>query len=102
MTAWGFDFRYARLMGRPATLLEKLCEHAASFGAQSIEVEYKNGREWVLAFKGGAGISIANFTSSSSDGKELRRNLYAAAKRTPRSVFRGQVYLLKPIFYSDR
>lgn len=82
-------------MGKPATLLEKLCEHAASFGAESIEVEYKDGREWVLAFKGGTGISIANFASSRSDGKELRGNLYAAAKKTPRSVFGGQVYLLK-------
>jgi hypothetical protein len=82
-------------MGRPTTLLERLCGHALSLGAQSIEVEYKDGREWVFANKGGMGIGIANYTSSSADAKELRGNLYAAAKKPVRSVIGGQVYILK-------
>ena len=82
-------------MGRPTTLLEGLCGHAVSLGAQSIEVNYKDGREWVFAHKGGIGIRIANYESSSSDGKELRGNLYAAAKKPVRSVIGGHVYLLK-------
>lgn len=82
-------------MGRPATLLEGLCAHALSLGAQSIEVEYKDSREWVFAQRGGTGISIANFASSSADGKELRGNLYAAAKKPVRTVIDGQVYILK-------
>jgi hypothetical protein len=82
-------------MGRPATLLEGLCGHALSLGAQSIEVEYKDSREWVFAHKGGAGIGIANYTSSSADAKELRGNLYAAAKKPVRTVFGGQVYILR-------
>jgi hypothetical protein len=82
-------------MGRPTTLLEGLCGHAVSLGAQSIEVNYKDGREWVFAHKGGIGIRIANYESSSSDGKELRGNLYAAAKKPVRSVIGGQVYILK-------
>lgn len=82
-------------MGRPTTLLEGLCGHAVSLGAQSIEVNYKDGREWVFAHKGAIGIRIANYESSSSDGKELRGNLYAAAKKPVRSVIGGQVYLLK-------
>ena len=68
-------------MGRPTTLLERLCGYALSLGAQSIGVEYKDRREWVFAYKGGIGIGIANYTSSRSDGKELRGNLYAAAKK---------------------
>jgi hypothetical protein len=47
-------------MGQPTTLLEGLCGHALSLGAESIEVEYKDGREWVFANKGGMGIGIAN------------------------------------------
>jgi hypothetical protein len=82
-------------MGRPTTLLEGLCGHALSLGAQSIEVEYKDSREWVFAHKGGAGIGIANYASSSADAKELRGNLYAAAKKPVRIVFGGRVYILK-------
>jgi len=82
-------------MGRPTTLLEGLCGHAVSLGAQSIEVNYKDGREWVFANKGSMGIGIANYKSSSADGKELRGNLYAAAKKPVRSVIGGKVYILK-------
>jgi hypothetical protein len=82
-------------MGRATTLLEGLCGHAMSLGAQSIEVEYKDGREWVIANKGAVGISIANYKSSSTDAKELRGNLYAAAKKPVRTVIGGQVYILK-------
>jgi len=82
-------------MDRPTTLLEGLCGHAVSLGAESIEVNYKDGREWVFANKRGIGIGIANYKSSSADGKELRQNLYAAAKKPVRSFIGGQVYILK-------
>jgi len=82
-------------MGKPTTLLEGLCGHALSLGAQSIEVEYKDGRERVFANQGGIGFGIASYTSSSSDGKELRGNLYAAAKKPVRTVIGGRVYILK-------
>src|SRR5215471_16237268 len=82
-------------MGRATTLLEDLCGHAMSLGAQSIGVEYKDGREYVIATKGAVGISIANYKSSSADANELRRNLYAAAKKPVRTVIEGQVYILK-------
>jgi predicted P-loop ATPase len=68
-------------MGRPTTLLERLCGHALSLGAQSIDVEYKDGQEWVFANKEGKSIEIANYRSSSADARELRGNLYAAAKK---------------------
>ena len=82
-------------MGRPTTLLEGLCGHALSLGAQSIEVEYKESREWIFANKGALGIGIANYASSSADAKELRGNLYAAAKKPVRTVIGGHVYILK-------
>jgi hypothetical protein len=40
-------------------------------------------------------IGIANYESSSADGKELRGNLYAAAKKPVRTVIGGRVYMLK-------
>jgi repressor LexA len=82
-------------MGRPATLLEGLCGHALSLGAQSIEVEYKDRREWVFANIGSTGVGIASYPSSSANAKELRANLQAAAKRPVRTVIGGQVYILK-------
>jgi hypothetical protein len=88
-------------MGRPTTLLEGLCGHALSLGAQSIEVECKDGREWVIANQKGNGISIANYRSSSADAKELRGNLYAAAKKPRRTVIGGKVYILKVDIYDS-
>jgi hypothetical protein len=82
-------------MGRPTTLLEGLCGHALSIGAESIEVEYKDGREWVYARQGPMGVGIANYKSSGADAKELRKNLYAAAKKPVRAAIGGQVYILK-------
>ena len=58
-------------------------------------VEYKDGRERVFANNGAVGISIANYKSSSADAKELRGNLYAAAKKPVRTVIGGQVHILK-------
>ena len=81
-------------MGKPATLLEGLCRHARLLGAQSIEVEHKDGREWVIATTEGIGIAIAIYLSSRADAKELRGNLYAAAKKPARTVIAGQVAAL--------
>jgi hypothetical protein len=83
-----------KCMGKPATLLEGLCGHALSLGAQSIGVERKDGREWVFAYRDGAGIGIANYPSAGPDAKELRGNLSAAAKRPVRAVVGGRVYIL--------
>jgi len=82
-------------VGKPTTLLEGLCGHSLSLGAQSIEVQRKDGREWVFATQGSIGIGIANYTTSSAEGKELRGDLYAAAKKPVRTVIDGQVYILK-------
>jgi len=92
-------------MGKPQSLLEGLCGHALSLGANSIGVEYKDGRQWVFANKGtadmGVGISIANYERASTDEEELRGNLYAAVKKVPRAVFDGKVYLLKTRRFED-
>ncbi len=88
-------------MSRTATLLEALCAHALSVGASSIEVEYKDGMERVFAGNAGIGVGIASYKSSSADAKELRGNLYAAAKKPVRSVVGGRVYILKVRIYDS-
>jgi len=82
-------------VGRPVTLLEGLCGHALSFGATSLDVEYKDGRERVFMNKGGTGVSIANYASSSADAKELRANLYAARKKPVRTAIGGRVWIIE-------
>ena len=59
-------------MGKPVTLLEQLCGHAMSFGAQSFETERKDGRQRAFAQIDDARTRIANFEDSSTDAKELR------------------------------
>ena len=88
-------------MSKPKSLLEDLCEHALSLGAQSIEVEYKDGREWVFARKGDIAFGTANFASSSREAKELRENLYAARKKPVRTAIGGQVWILKVGVYDS-
>ena len=82
-------------MGRPFTLLEDLCRHALSIGANSIEVEYQDHRELVYGRKGNTSISFASFASSRTDARELRDNLYRAHKKPLRTVLDGHVYVLK-------
>jgi hypothetical protein len=88
-------------MSKPKSLLEDLCRHALSCGAQSIEVEYKDGREWVFLRKGETAFATANFARSSRDGKELRENLYAARKKPVRIAIGGQVWILRVGVYDS-
>ncbi len=88
-------------MSKPKTLLEDLCEHALSCGTQSIEVEYKDGREWVFARRGAMAFGIASFKSSSRDARELRENLYAARKKPVRAAIGGRVWILKVGVYDS-
>jgi hypothetical protein len=81
-------------MGKPLTLLEQLCGHAMSFGAQSFETERKEGRQTAFAQIDDARTRIANFEDSSTDARELRANLYAATKKSLRTVIGGRVYIL--------
>jgi hypothetical protein len=82
-------------VSKPKTLLEELCEHALCCGADSLDVKYDEGREWVFGRKGDISFSTANFKSTSRNGKQLRENLYAAQKRPVRTAIGGQVWILK-------
>lgn len=88
-------------MGKTATLLEGLCGHALSIGAESIGVEHKDRSDRVFAYRGGTVVRIANYADSSADAKELRGNLSAAAKKPIRTVIGGQVYILHVRVYDS-
>jgi repressor LexA len=81
-------------MGKPKSLLEGLCGHALSFGATSISVTRKDGSDWVFAQEDSVDMRIFRCKSSSSDAKELRQNLSAAARKPVRIVVEGRVFIL--------
>jgi len=81
-------------MGRPFTLLEDLCRHALSVGANSLEIESRDRCEWIYGRIGDTAVSFANFPSSGTNARELLENLYRAHKRAMRTVLDGQVYVL--------
>jgi hypothetical protein len=88
-------------MSKPASLLEGLCGHALSFSATRLDIEREDGREWVFMVKDGAGISIANYDTSSADARELRKNLYEAKKKPLRTAIEGKVWMLKSRVYDS-
>lgn len=82
-------------MGKPLTLLDRLIEHALSFDAVSLSVEYKDGIEWVYARLGSQSVCTARFKTDGRDAKELRKNLYAVPKKGERKVLDGQTRIVK-------
>ncbi len=81
-------------MGKPQSLLEGLSGHALGLGADSLKIEFEEGYEIVYARRGHEGISIARYKSNSTDAKELRENLYAAAKKPLLTVLNGERSIL--------
>ena len=81
-------------MGKPRTLLEDLCRHTLSCAAQSLEVEFRDGSEWVYLMKGAMRLKAANFGGSSREAKELRQNIAAARKKPVRTSMDGHVWIL--------
>ena len=88
-------------MSKPKTLLEDLCAHALSCGTHCVEVEHKDGREWIFVREGEAAYGVANFASSSREAKELRENLSATRKKPVRTAIGGQVRILRVDVYES-
>ena len=88
-------------MSKPKTLLEDLCAHALACGAQSIEVEHKEGDEWVFIRKDQTAHRVAKFATSSREAKELRENLHTALKKPVKTAIGGQVLLLNVGVYDS-
>ncbi len=55
--------------------LEDLIAKALDFGADELEIEYKDGKEEVAVMKGSLGFGIASLDSSSPEAETLREEL---------------------------
>ncbi len=81
------------------SILERLVAEAIRSGADSLEVEYRDGYENVVAAHGDVGHGLARFGSSSPEAITLKEELYRIAGRKYRMTvdqceyeLRGRVY----------
>jgi hypothetical protein len=86
-----------------ADLLERLAAQAIRLGADALEIEYKDGREWVFAASGPVGFGITSFQSSSRNAARIREAGYRLSE--PRSSHRitvdGCGYQLRGAVYDS-
>lgn len=78
-----------------------LVAEAVRLKAAELDVEYKDGYEDVYAMSGATGFGIARFVSSSSEGKSLRKGLYAIRKKSRIVEIAGQTYAVKSTVYNS-
>jgi hypothetical protein len=90
-----------QLRSEPVGILCRLIADALQHGADTLEIEYKDGREDVCAIKGGIGFSIASIESSSDDARAMREQLYAIGKKGKIISVRGESYHLAVIMYDS-
>ncbi len=64
-----------QLRSERAGILGRLIADALQHGADTLEIEYKDGHEDVCAIKGGIGFGIASIESSSEDARAMREQL---------------------------
>jgi hypothetical protein len=82
-------------------IVERLAAEAIRFGADLLEVEYKDGYEEVFVSKGGVGHGIARFLSSGPKAVTLRKELHRIAKRKRRIAVGGSQYELRGSVYES-
>lgn len=85
----------------PDDILTRLILDALQYGADELDVSYKDGHEEVCAMKSNIGIGIARLNSLSEEACELRERLYKMTKKRERVTIRGTSYLLEAEIYDS-
>jgi hypothetical protein len=85
----------------PSSVLAQLVREAVSLGADTLEVEYRDGYEEVVAYMGTLGREIARLGSGTAEAKALRSALYASTARLRRLSVEGREYLIRAEVYED-
>ncbi|MBZ5617433.1 MAG: hypothetical protein LAQ69_01680 [Acidobacteriia bacterium] len=63
------------------SIVYRLVGEALLLGADEMNVEYKDGVEWVFAMRNNAGASFAQFDTSSPEAASLRKELRRLARK---------------------
>ena len=83
------------------SIVEELASEAIRLGAETLEIEYKDGFEEVFAVKGGLGYGFARLRSSSREAASLRDELYRITKRKWSMTACGHKYELRGRVYES-
>jgi hypothetical protein len=86
---------------RHESVVERLAAEAIRLGADSLDVEYKDGYEEVFVVRGSVGQGIARLQSSSPQAVTLREELHRIAKRKRRIAVGGSRYELRGNVYES-
>lgn len=86
---------------RPARILPRLIAKAIQWGADTLEVEYRDGCHEVTAMKGGFGVGIARLPSLGVRARALREELLALRTRTATVTVRGVEYEIRSRVYES-
>jgi hypothetical protein len=81
------------------SVLQGIALEAVRHGADTIEVEYKDGNEQVFAVRGGVGYGIARLDSSSDQAASLREELYSLMGKRRRVTIGDVEYELRVRVY---
>ncbi len=83
------------------SVLQGIALEAVRHGADTIEVEYKDGNEQVFAVRGGVGYGIARLDSSSDQAASLREELYGLTRKKRRVIIGDAEYELRARVYDS-
>jgi hypothetical protein len=85
----------------PDDVLGQLVAKAVAYGADRLEIEYKDGHEQVCAMKGSFGVGIARFPSLSDEARCLRAHLHAIRRKGRRITTDAGDFLLRASTYDS-
>jgi hypothetical protein len=82
-----------------ASIVHKLTTEAVGVGADTIQVEYRDGYEEICVLKGGVGFEIARWPSSGRRAVALRKELHDLRKTRVRLTVSGVEYEIRARTY---
>ncbi|HAM58688.1 MAG TPA: hypothetical protein DCQ64_26065 [Candidatus Rokubacteria bacterium] len=83
------------------SIVRRLVAKAVRFGADTLEIEYRDGHQEVAVLKGGVGFGIARFPSFGVRATSLREELLSLRKRKARVAVKGAEYEIRTRLYES-
>jgi hypothetical protein len=84
-----------------ARMVDQLVTEAVGLGADTIQVEYRDGYEEIYVLKGGVGFEIARWPSAGRPAVALRNELHDLRKKRVTVIIRGAAYEIRTRAYDS-
>jgi hypothetical protein len=91
--------RRQRLGATDESIVHGLIAEAVGLGADTIQVEYRDGYEEICVLKGGVGFEIARWPSSGRPAILLRKELHDLRKKRAKATVSGAEYEIRTHAY---